>query len=153
MREFFRGWRRNLGLVTLVIALVLMAGWIRSEAIGDDITFRIGKCGTEIRSEKSHITAIMTWARDEGRWLPENEWTTGFSPDGKSESMWERAGFLPNMWVHNDAGSTISTQRLLMFPYWLLVSSFSLLSGYLLLVKPRSAIPMKTSDPTPAEAS
>ena len=35
MREFFRGWRRKAGCVTLVMALVFMAGWIRRLLISD----------------------------------------------------------------------------------------------------------------------
>jgi len=30
MREFFHGWRRKIGVVTLVMACVLMVGWVRS---------------------------------------------------------------------------------------------------------------------------
>jgi hypothetical protein len=30
MREFFRGWRRKVGCVTLLIACVFAAGWVRS---------------------------------------------------------------------------------------------------------------------------
>ena len=36
MREFFKPWRRKIGVVTLVMACVLMAGWVRSEMIGAD---------------------------------------------------------------------------------------------------------------------
>jgi len=39
MREFFRGWKRKLGVLTLLMALVAMAGWVRSLNIGDQ--FRI----------------------------------------------------------------------------------------------------------------
>jgi len=30
MRDFFRGWKRKAGCVTLVTACLLMAGWVRS---------------------------------------------------------------------------------------------------------------------------
>ena len=30
MDEFFRGWRRKIGLVSLMMALSFMGGWIRS---------------------------------------------------------------------------------------------------------------------------
>jgi hypothetical protein len=35
MREFFRGWRRKAGLVTLVMACAVMAMWARSRFIND----------------------------------------------------------------------------------------------------------------------
>ena len=33
MGEFFHGWRRKVGIVTLVIACVFMAGWVRSATV------------------------------------------------------------------------------------------------------------------------
>jgi hypothetical protein len=39
MGEFFRGWRRKAGCVTLVMACVLMAGWVRSVAYVDVISY------------------------------------------------------------------------------------------------------------------
>lgn len=46
MRAFFHGWRRKVGCVTLVMALVFVAGWIRSFVVDDFIAtpfkFNIG---------------------------------------------------------------------------------------------------------------
>lgn len=39
MREFFRGWRRKMGCVTLVMACALMGLWLRSGVIDDLISF------------------------------------------------------------------------------------------------------------------
>ena len=38
MREFFRGWRRKAGTVTLVMACVLSLLWYRSQFFGDRLT-------------------------------------------------------------------------------------------------------------------
>ena len=35
MREFFKGWRRKAGCVTLVMVLLLTSAWIRSYVAGD----------------------------------------------------------------------------------------------------------------------
>lgn len=35
MREFFRGWERKLGALTLMLACVFTAGWVRSLAMTD----------------------------------------------------------------------------------------------------------------------
>src|SRR5580698_5128736 len=35
MREFFRGWKRKVGVVTLLMACVLTVGWMRSWTITD----------------------------------------------------------------------------------------------------------------------
>jgi len=39
MKEFFQGWRRKIGVVTLVMALVFMAGWVRSLVVEDELDF------------------------------------------------------------------------------------------------------------------
>ena len=39
MREFFCGWRRKAGCIALVMALALMAGWIRSYTLADWISW------------------------------------------------------------------------------------------------------------------
>ena len=39
MGEFFKGWRRKVGCVTLVMACVFAAGWVRSLAIFDVVSF------------------------------------------------------------------------------------------------------------------
>ena len=43
MREFFRGWRRKVGCVTLVIACVLAAMWLRSFIVGDEWFYVLGE--------------------------------------------------------------------------------------------------------------
>ena len=37
MGDFFHGWRRKVGLLTLVMACVFTAGWIRADGICDEI--------------------------------------------------------------------------------------------------------------------
>ena len=40
MREFFRGWRRMVGVITLVMACLFVAGWLRSWESADELEFR-----------------------------------------------------------------------------------------------------------------
>jgi hypothetical protein len=54
MKEFFRGWRRKAGTVTLVIALAMMGLWIRSRLVADQVVFPVGKY--EIMILSSHGT-------------------------------------------------------------------------------------------------
>ena len=35
MAEFFRGWKRQVGVVTLLVACLLTAGWVRSTLLAD----------------------------------------------------------------------------------------------------------------------
>lgn len=46
MREFFQGWKRKIGVVTLLMACVLLAGWIRSQSIRDEFLLTDYGCGS-----------------------------------------------------------------------------------------------------------
>jgi hypothetical protein len=64
MREFFKGWRRKVGVVTLAMACVLMVGWVRSingVAIGID-RFRF-PCGTLNWHEIASFRRGLLWER------------------------------------------------------------------------------------------
>lgn len=39
MRHYFRGWKRKLGVVTLLLACLFMTGWVRSRATYEQLTF------------------------------------------------------------------------------------------------------------------
>jgi hypothetical protein len=39
MLEFFKGWRRKFGVLTLLMACVFAAGWVRSLIVADRINF------------------------------------------------------------------------------------------------------------------
>src|SRR5882757_1087048 len=40
MREFFHGWRRKAGCVTLVMACMLMIGWMRSRVVHEGLALK-----------------------------------------------------------------------------------------------------------------
>ncbi|MDB5345631.1 MAG: hypothetical protein JWP89_4008 [Schlesneria sp.] len=42
MREFFRGWRRKTGCITLVMACVVTGLWVRTLFFSDQFCFAIG---------------------------------------------------------------------------------------------------------------
>lgn len=43
MREYFRGWKRKTGCLTLALACVFMAGWVRSHSVHDALVIPTGK--------------------------------------------------------------------------------------------------------------
>ena len=56
MREFFRGWKRKLGVVSLVMACVFMAGWVRSSLLTDRFAIITpAQCGFVIFSLDHHF--------------------------------------------------------------------------------------------------
>src|ERR1700750_278191 len=56
MREFFLGWRRRIGVATLVLACVFLAGWVRSFVVNDQISIRRSTSTTHhIASNRSRL--------------------------------------------------------------------------------------------------
>ena len=59
MSSFFRGWRRKIGVVTLLMACVFMAGWTRS-MVADDIAYvRTSELHYEFVCSRRHGLLLM----------------------------------------------------------------------------------------------
>lgn len=50
MCDFFTGWRRKAGCVTLIVACAVSSMWIRSRSIADDIFLTVGDRRLHLRS-------------------------------------------------------------------------------------------------------
>ncbi len=55
MRAFFRGWRRKVGLMTLMTACVFMAGWVRSRELVDIINIPFDSTLHTLFSQNGYI--------------------------------------------------------------------------------------------------
>ena len=115
MGEFFRGWRRKAGLVSLAMACLLMATWFRSHVVTPQTAF-LGTC-------------------------PESIEFLGFEiiSDNGSLELFDTNGF-EEIHFQLPSGQTIMTEQnlpLLEVPYLWLVLPLSLLSAWLILAKPR----------------
>src|SRR5436305_1198495 len=49
MRDFFKGWRRKLGVVTLLMVCLFTCGWIRSLSLSETLHFPARKHMTNLR--------------------------------------------------------------------------------------------------------
>jgi len=68
MGEFFKGWRRKAGCVTLVLACVMAVGWVRSQHFSDFIKYRIApQHWFFIRSNDSRFTLSILKEYQPGR--------------------------------------------------------------------------------------
>ncbi len=147
MSEFFRGWRRKFGVVTLVMAFVFMVGWVRSVYQSDILTFPNDDYNSEIWHSGGNHLAWVTYARRHPNNLP--SWPTWetfqYSERIKVRNAHETAGINWNWRVFGFGYGTLDTidKSRLTFriaPYWSIVMPLTLLSTYLLLVKSREAI-------------
>ena len=135
MSEFFKGWRRKIGGVTLVLACVFAAGWMRSWVTYDAVAYRIGGRYNVIESE---LGDVLWSACDEERSWQEIGWKSCGRRDPKMAFM-----------VH----ATISMRYMatnvsaLTLDYRMIVLPLTLVSAFLLLSKPRQSTSKKTSEP------
>lgn len=63
MREFFKGWRRKAGVVTLVMAMALTGMWVRSLSRDDWFDFSIGDSNYRISSSREYGLSWIWWSK------------------------------------------------------------------------------------------
>ena len=122
MREVFKGWRRKVGVVTLVMALILMAAWLRSFAIRDTLRIPTQESSHYFRS----VTGSLQWRRFDST-ANGIAWRSYTPAERESAPRWEKWDW--SDWMFEDYAWII--------PYWSIVIPLTLLSAYLLLWKPR----------------
>jgi hypothetical protein len=142
MSPYFKPWRRKIGVVTLLMACMFAAGWIRSRSRGDLLQFERGKAIYRIASSSRG----MSWETISFNHLGAVKTPTGyFSLDGNGfdpfvdipeiELDLSRFGFhIVESKLDPHAGFR---SRLFAVPYWSVVIPLTLLSAWLLLSKPR----------------
>ena len=156
MREFFRGWRRKIGVVALVMACVFMAGWVRSHSSDDSLS----------QNDKSGLNTVYSRC---GR-LEFERFIPGFgdrAPGGLGISIhsYSACGQVPSditadsemSWRWACAGfhigqgqyKEIFKHRTFIIPYWFIVLPLTALSAFLILPKPRPSNQKKTPEPFP----
>ena len=169
MGDFFKGWRRKVGLLTLLMACVFMGGWVRSQDRFDALdicgeTFRYGINSVDGRIRLLKTTPLegqqlFAWtsidASTTGGWgLDDNGYRKPYDPMNDYNAEWRMdwAGF------HIGGYSTLRNAILFrvescMFPYWSLVIPLTLISLWLFLSKPRQSTSMKITQPIPEKGA
>ena len=164
MGEFFRGWKRKIGVVTLVMACVFMVGWLRSLSRFEyiDITFGNVTYGVVsmhsgldfFRTKELNPTIVWDFISFDSVELfiktrdPENG--TPWSPDFEFEWRWDWAGF------HIGEGRYKNPNRRdqdCMIPYWFIVIPLTAIAAWLILSKPHTIIQKKIAEPITSEAT
>ncbi len=136
MWEFFRGWRRKIGVVTLVIAYMFAAGWVRSLFIEDTLVFTDGSQHQTLSSlyGKVYWDSKIEWTFDPG-------WFTWFTTDLRVSTL------LAASLASWETGESYC------IPYWSIVLPLALLSLWLLLFKSRQSNQKKITEPTAIEGA
>jgi hypothetical protein len=136
MRGFFKGWRRKLGVASLAISCALMCAWLRSLIVTDVIDVSLLGQRIHCFSTKEMVLCFV----GDGWWTFHFRHDTGSYTPTYCEGMIRRYC----RWEANAFSFTI--------PYWPVVLAFSLLSGWLVLCKPRhTALQQTTIERQPLE--
>ncbi|WP_157605083.1 hypothetical protein [Schlesneria paludicola] len=165
VREFFKGWKRNVGVVTLLMACLFMSGWVRSGRLSDFVQLPgTRKCHCTLASFGGCFRVLWTSPSHNLGW----HWTSddlshlrGFKigPNGKQEfhDTWEGYNIERRMdWGDFKFGVAVlpgdgarKTVRIEAYqiPYWSIVVPMTLFSAYLLLSKPIVIKPIPENRP------
>lgn len=141
MREFFRGWRRKVGVVALLLTCVFAAGWVRSHAVSDRIDFHIRNHYQTVIS----LDAQLYWWRRRresksgyqfGRPLQTSRFLTETDRQ-QNDGRWEQhpATSRDDNGLRRIPKGNLFTE--IVIPYWSIVVPLTFLSAYLLLSKSR----------------
>ena len=152
MREFFRGWRRKLGVLTLGVAVVLMAGWVRSMTTHDWLYFP-GHVSYESfqgllqRKHKYWVSkAPIQWRSERNHEYNKHKVFLGENADPHWQWNWFRFRFDDDRrFSPVSESSGLRGIRIWSIPYWSIVIPLTLLSAWLLCSKPRASAKPKSS--------
>lgn len=150
MWDYFKPFRRKLGLVTLLLACVVAAGWIRSRSYADCWTIDNGMAGRNFGSSQFGL-GYEYFHDSNGSVIPTR---THFSTEDWSKGP---LSSLDNMkWDFDACGFRFGEAktsnkafqlRTAIIPYWSIVTPLTLLSAWLLLSKSRTRLPKPASEP------
>ena len=158
MGEFFKGWRRKIGVVTLLMALAFMAGWVRSLSNMDIVCLPADRhtlifLASEHQSitfqHESHMNTNLPWEC--------LDWISGPAkiPDPDKDQthwLWKWHGFAFADGInYPDIPPTFQPAMIWVIPYWSITIPLTLISLFLLLSKPRKTTPMKITEHLPVE--
>jgi hypothetical protein len=156
MREFFRGWRRKIGVGTLVMACVFAAGWMRSLMIRDIIIYSDPRFQVSLQACPGILTVVI-FDHLRLRPMPNNFFWNSDLLDATNKAM------LPDLkeptWNWFIGGVSLEylfgSERSVWFKirYSSIVVPAAAVSAYLLLSKPRVTAPKKISDPASAQGT
>ena len=143
-----------MGLVTLLMACVLVGAWFRSGFIRDTWNFKLGQYPVWLCSENGRVSWASVIERDPAVWMSFFHWEcdqpSGYSRFPESlpiteQRMWNWLGFL--------MGLTGGGQPCWLISYWSIIIPLTALSAFLLLAKPKTSTAKKITEPTANEGA
>ncbi len=162
MGDYFKPGRRKIGCVTLVLASLFMAGWVRSSFFIEGVVIPLGmKSSASLVSSDSSL--IWLTQQGDGFFCYPNIVSRRFSDiddrifeNPLFEWRWKRCGF--GIGASVDGTKQVGNQMIQMtpgtvavVPCWSVTIPLTFISLWLLLSKPLKSNQMKTSEPISGE--
>jgi hypothetical protein len=145
MGDFFKPWRRKVGVATLVMACVFSVGWVRSQTRHEKLSINFGaKSAVVANSHPSGLLIFYTWKRQVcglafEPYVPDSwwQWDETLLGDTERQSYFPYISLVngPTRWT---SGKIYGGIRLIESSYWSIVVPLTLHSAYLLLSSHRS---------------
>lgn len=149
MREFFKTWQRKFGVVTLLMALVFTAGWVRSYVLFEKFCFRVERFSTS--HQHLYSTNGQIW------------WSRLLEEQGGLHCQWHYSSKSSNVIICNPEDITwrwkvgefeigehpdigIGRVTYAIIPYWSIALPLAAVSAFLLLTKPRKSTDQKITE-------
>jgi hypothetical protein len=164
MKSFFNGWRRKVGIMTLLSALVMMIGWVRSDLSEDWVSINSRRIRTRLLASSANGRINVL------RWMP-HETGPSFSWGARAASkdrnpltnrgvkkpfdLWNEfnvenrfdwAGFHFGAGRHR-SWNGVKRIEIWFIPYWSIVVPMTAVSAFFLLSKPRPLAQQKFPSP------
>jgi hypothetical protein len=133
MREFFRGWKRKIGVMALVLACFVAVGWVRSLRVGDWIRIPIG--------EHAHFV-LFTHPGTFGGGLSDD-------PSAVARYRYDMSIWTGERYTFRTPSIADRVYDTVHLSYWSIVLPLTLISAWCLLTKPRAK---RATTPEPAHA-
>ena len=161
MREFFRGWRRKCAVVTLLMACVFAAAWVRSLSTSDAIL--IPRTKSEFIRLDSR-SGRFSWNKvyNAQVTIPKIIWRADAIVPTDEDVVFDHSHYIYEwrwLWGTIDVGRVHSPgdgrvrAKYVILPYWFITIPLALISAFLLLSRPRQSTPMKINKPTANEGA
>lgn len=137
MGDFFHGWRRKAGCVTLVMACALTSEWTRSPTTDNEIP--LSRTVGFVSSHGSLTVVVMDRGGHRAEWYPAQSDRIIYHTGRSWSKKWRRTVAVVNLGTdeYGNAERVEDIARWCRVPYWSIVVPLTLLSAYLILWKPR----------------
>ena len=163
MDDFFKSWQRRIGIVLLVMACMVTAGWVRSPFVTDTVSYATGTYSMHIWFSADGSFGLIRDGCDSEKFFKKHP-DLKLAVAGPNFPAWQtmKSGIIDLStvkwqwrWMGFDVGENEEDDghwwTYVSIPYWSIVIPLTLISSWLLLSKRRQTTSKKFAEPIQGE--